>query len=227
MEKRTLIIIFATLLLFALGGVGAHFIFTSLEQEKGTETTQITERISQPKEVSTQPEETTSPPKEPTTTESVDTSDWKTYRNEKYGFAFEYPPTWQNLGEWGNSITFDVEGDTGTRVLDVWQYYDDVTVKAFFLSKFLEAEGVKTFEEWWDTRMWKSSLLHPEESWMGFRAAVEGVRPFKVHLFWVKSPLLLEIILPGDFKHHLDEKGNDRSKEYIGMLQSLKLLRKE
>jgi len=91
MRKRTLIIVFVALLLFAVGGFGAYFLFTSPEQEKGAETTQITERISQSKEVSTQPEETTSPPKEPTTTEPVDTSDWKTYRNEKYGYEIRYP----------------------------------------------------------------------------------------------------------------------------------------
>ena len=90
--KRKSLIIFVTLLLFAVGGLGAYFFFTSPEQEKGTKSTQITERISQSKEVSTQPEETTSPPKEPTTTEPVDISDWKTYRNEKYGYEIKYPP---------------------------------------------------------------------------------------------------------------------------------------
>ena len=91
MKKRTLIILFATLLLFAVGGLGAYFIFTSPEQNKGAETTQITERISQPKEVSTQPEGTASQPKEPTTTEFVDTSDWEIYRNEEFGFEIRFP----------------------------------------------------------------------------------------------------------------------------------------
>lgn len=92
MKKRTLIIIFATLFLFTVVGLGACFLFTSLEQKKETEPTQITESISQPEEANTQPEETTSPPKEPTTTEPVDTSGWKTYRNEEYGFQIKYPP---------------------------------------------------------------------------------------------------------------------------------------
>ncbi len=29
-----------------------------------------------------------------TTTGEIDTSDWKTYRNEEFGFAFEHPPDW-------------------------------------------------------------------------------------------------------------------------------------
>ncbi|MCD6154380.1 MAG: hypothetical protein J7J22_01120 [Candidatus Verstraetearchaeota archaeon] len=99
MKKRTLIIIFATLLLFAVGGFGAYFLFTSPEQKEGAENIQITEPISQPKEVSTQPEEITSPPKEPTTTESIDTSDWEIYRNEKYGYEIRYPFTFEEVSE--------------------------------------------------------------------------------------------------------------------------------
>lgn len=33
-------------------------------------------------------------PKEITPAPEVDTSDWKTYRNENYGFGFRYPPAW-------------------------------------------------------------------------------------------------------------------------------------
>jgi len=33
-----------------------------------------------------------------TTTEEIDTSNWKTYRNEEYGFEFKYP------GDWGYAV---------------------------------------------------------------------------------------------------------------------------
>jgi hypothetical protein len=96
MGKRTLIIIFATLLLFAVGGLGAYIIVIPAEQE--TKPTQVTEPISPSQEVADQPEETIKQPESPTITESfVDISDWETWRDEYYGFEFKYPKNWHGL----------------------------------------------------------------------------------------------------------------------------------
>lgn len=56
--------------------------------------------VGQPKEPTTTFEKPKGPvvkPQEPTTTEPVDTSDWKTYRNEEYGFKVKYPNHWKPL----------------------------------------------------------------------------------------------------------------------------------
>ena len=45
-------------------------------------------------------------------TNSVDTSAWKTYRNEKYGFEVKYPPEW--------SIEFDMAADPNTKLQKIF-----------------------------------------------------------------------------------------------------------
>lgn len=41
------------------------------------------------------PQEEKEVSEEATTTEPIDTSDWKTYRNEEYGFEVKYPSDWK------------------------------------------------------------------------------------------------------------------------------------
>jgi hypothetical protein len=82
MPKKTLII---TVIIVAVIALGATAVYIVQKQEAG--------KVRQ-KGVATTPEKPVVQPEEPTTTEPIDTSDWKTYRNEKYGLEFKYPRGW-------------------------------------------------------------------------------------------------------------------------------------
>jgi len=102
MPKNTLII---TALVVAVIVIGVTAVFTiqrqvSKEVKRREEVATTTERPI----VESQPEEPTVQPEEPTTTEPIDTSDWKVYRNEKYGYEVKYPvdplPQWAERRIW-------------------------------------------------------------------------------------------------------------------------------
>lgn len=76
MAKSILTITTVIVAVIALGATATHI---SLRQ--GDET------VRRQGEVATAPEQ-------PTTTEPIDTSDWKTYRNEDFGFELKYSATW-------------------------------------------------------------------------------------------------------------------------------------
>jgi len=140
--KRKSLIIFVTLFLFAAGGLGAYFIFTSPEQKKGTETTQITGPVSQPKKVSTQGEEITGQAGQSPTTEPVDTSDWKTYKNEEYGYKLLFPANF-TIQESGYGVKFIPP--------EYFIQYERIPVEKWPVFLFIHAEKVEaqlSLEDW-------------------------------------------------------------------------------
>jgi len=218
MKKRTLIIIFAALFLFVVGGVALYYGFGI--QEKGKKPTQF-KPITQIKETSTSSQETISQPQKALTIESVDTSNWKVFKFDKYGIEFKYPPFWRLFAHDENFVVFDVLKNTDWH----WTTYeDDVTVEVYNLSKFLESKGVKDFDEWWNTKRIEKDLTCEEIEPIGeFKAARMSVPPFNLLLFWVKPSVLVKIKIPQEFWNFKDENGKDRSKEFIGFLQSLRI----
>lgn len=92
MPKKTLVIVL--LILILTGGINATglYIRKQLHQpEKGKEDGTPEHHV--------EPQETVSE----ITPAEIDTSDWKIYRNEKYGFEVKYPSTWSysNIGDVG------------------------------------------------------------------------------------------------------------------------------
>ena len=86
MPRNILVI---TLLILALLALGVTSFYLTLKG-KG-------ERMEKEERVPTLPEEPVVESQEPTTTEAIDTSDWKTYRNEEWGFEVKYPPQVFNI----------------------------------------------------------------------------------------------------------------------------------
>lgn len=219
MRKKTLIIVFVALLLFAVGGLAAYYSF--MIQERRIEPTQFVKPITQTEKAATWPQETISQPQKALTIESVDTSDWKTLKFNRYGVEFKYPPVWKLFAHDEKFVVFDVLGNTNWH----WSTYaDDVTVEVYNLSQFLELKGVKDFDEWWNAKGIEKDLASEEIEPIGeFRAARMSVPPFNLLLFWVRPPVLVKIKIPQEFWSYKDESGKDRSKEFIGFLQSLRI----
>lgn len=68
------------------------------------------------------------------TIDTIDTSNWKTYRNEEYGFEFKYPGSWTLEEHYSNSISFYKAETTSGSVavtkdnpesLDIEQWWND------------------------------------------------------------------------------------------------------
>jgi hypothetical protein len=105
MNKKIVLIAFLALIIISVIGLSAYLFQGTGKQQK--ELTQGLPEVSKKISSSTEPTVPTVPPlpeKEPTAVSStptspqvpeIDTSDWKVYHNEKYGFEIKYPKDWQ------------------------------------------------------------------------------------------------------------------------------------
>ena len=143
------------LILAIIVGIFTFWQYSEIQKEKAElaeikipDKTVVIEEEKEKETTSTQPQESTST-EETTFPEEIDTSGWKTYSNEKYGFEVKYPSVWQYEEEKmsvGDRVTFYKEPSDPT-------YFEiGINLKGDFPSaeaqctesKEIEIAGIKT-----------------------------------------------------------------------------------
>jgi len=94
--SKTLSVLLTVIIIIVLGGVGYYFLNQNFKDQKADLEKQITDLQAQ---IKTAQDALTS-------TLTADTSDWKTYSSDKYGFSFKYPDDWMKTSCKQGSSTF-------------------------------------------------------------------------------------------------------------------------
>jgi len=87
------VIIISTLAILTIAALGAYYFYFGKKLAENIATEITTEKILEIKTSAT------------TNAEEVDTSDWKVYRNEKFGFEVKYPQEWFHQVTGGSKLT--------------------------------------------------------------------------------------------------------------------------
>jgi hypothetical protein len=157
MPKKTLII---TVIIVAVIALGATAVYIVQRQEAGKvkRPEEVTTIPSAPEKPEAQPSETppitevTPQPETPTTTEPIDTSNWKVYRNEKYRFEVRYPINWEfwenKYEQEGRKLAFGLSGTLFDVTFHEKEGYQSSSItvydnsKNYSLKDWLEKESV-------------------------------------------------------------------------------------